>query len=256
MDKSGNELEQKAEQVVREIAALRTQKDKTKVLDFLQWPKQPLSMRSLYYVSIAKRCKKEYVPLMRRLIEDGIVQADTFYESDGYSYTLLAEAIRQAKTHGLVNLDMVRLLLEKGANANRKGMALEWVGVSISIKDLMYVPPLNNIYYFCENLVPLAQLLLQFKADPNGIANGRTAFMNLIADYVGEIRNDTPTAHSATLYLLIETFLAHGASWAVPSRCSPEGDGKVTVMTPMQLARAKKRVELIKLFEEHVPSPR
>lgn len=246
------DLEEKAEQIAEEMAILRKKNDKATALWCLQWNKQPSSVESMMYGSLVKYVSESACfPLMKRLLEDGIIKADAYCEHGGYTYTLLAEAIPSCSLSPDRRI-MAELLIKKGANVNRKGLAWRFADYEKGDKGTYYQTPLSRLIFFYPIVeYDLIELLLKHQANPNTTIGGFTPFMRLMEQYTMEVKKESRSPEVVTkLFALVRTFLEHGALIDYPSSCIV--DHKKITLTPFQFAQKHQRTELVELFEQYV----
>lgn len=248
-----SDLEKEAEKIADEIAVLRKPKQKKEILNFLQLSKQPTNMDTRYS-GVSKLCKGEYVPLMKKLIESEVISANAYYMRKGFTCTLLTDAISYAINHYDYEIGMVRLLLEKGAETNQPALPYCYLEdyPSNSVKQELSCSPLLLATQPCTtDFLPLISLLLQHKARPNTVEQGKTAFMNVLFLYRYFLdEQKRPTEKSTKVYSVIEEFLQRGASVKIPSLC----DGQNISLTPVQYAQKYQRAELLELFNQYAKS--
>lgn len=200
----------------------------------------PVQVTREQFEEVRVLCKPEYEPVLAHAIENKVISAQMYYESEykvPVKINLLFEAMDRAdkskNTSDQMRFAAVVTLIKNGANPNQKGGLYEdekkerhgrgVCSAQLSLK-------------FAEFNPKLVKVLLTHGAIPSG-----QMLLSLIFTY-----NDLQKYWQEKLYQSLQHLLDHGAD--VNKSCYWEP----YYYSPLEYARARGETDLVKLFEVHV----
>ena len=193
------------------------------------------------YMKLRKICKPVNAPLLKRLLERKIVNANTFFTgvSEGKKYKIgfLAEAIH----YGLQkkNFVTVEILLQNNADPDQE------LG---SVLEIFHAQPTTALSRALDYLnMPLLRLLLKYKTNPNRVISGGSSPLMfctwLYCQASSSVPEDVSKKYEAIKLLLDRGALIDNVS-TLPS--------SMLVSTPLLVAKESSRAkELLELFNNY-----